>query len=138
MQSSKQTNHEPGTARGQDPVPSVDNPLSPPESGSEGAAEGSLEPTSESGEDDMSAELESILEPDPSLVAGLEVDMNGNNDGINGSDANAIPNYGTSIYPRVQLAYQVEHPFGNAGDSATMYVGLQRPSANSQLVAKAN
>lgn len=54
--------------------------------------------------------------------------MNGNSNdneamgGYSSDEDNGVSTYGTSIYPRIQPAYQVERPFSNAGDAATMCV----------------
>lgn len=131
MQVGEQNGQDMGTTRQEQNLePSLDDHYlrtSQPELEIDDAAAHSLEqPISEPSEDDLSIEMGSFLEDDPSLAASLEVDAN---DTTNGHDSSAVSTYGTSIYPRIQPAYQVEHPFENRPDSATMCVPLPEPSA---------
>jgi hypothetical protein len=71
----------------------------------------------------LSPEIRELLQPGAE-VAGLEVDE----EGQDGADdeyeeaENARSEYAMSMYPGAQPGYQVEHPYENGQDSATMCV----------------
>jgi hypothetical protein len=71
----------------------------------------------------MSPEVRAIL-AQGAQETGLEVDGDGDDeaDTAGEDEDNARSVYAMSMYPGVQPAHQVEHPYENGHDSATMWV----------------
>jgi hypothetical protein len=71
----------------------------------------------------MSPEVRAIL-AQGAQSTGLEVDVDGDDEADTAAEDedNARSVYAMSMYPGVQPAHQVEHPYENGHDSATMCV----------------
>lgn len=130
MQAGMETNQDVATQQGQTLRPESSEPpshKSRPTPESPGAAMRPAEQIAESSGDDTSIEMGSVLDPDPSFTTSLQVDDDDDNEESSSvsnakNENSGASNYGTSIYPRVQPSYQVEHPFEHTQDSATMCV----------------
>jgi hypothetical protein len=69
----------------------------------------------------LSPEVRALLEQDAEAT-GLEVDEDGDDEADEEEEERAVSVYAMSMYPGVQPGYQVEHPYENGQDSATMCV----------------
>jgi hypothetical protein len=79
--------------------------------------------------DPIQVDDDSFLSPEVRLLlqrgaetTGLEVDEADDEAGADEEEDHAPSVYAMSMYPNIQPAYQVEHPYESGQDSATMYV----------------